>query len=224
MTSSTAEFVTYRLRNATVHNWPFPHFFVENVFPQDIYDKIVSELAEKQDFVEGAFRNRRFATEVDLPDVQFMNGREFTNNVVKIFPNDFLRRFPTGSAQLTNELRLVRDCQGYKIGPHTDAKWKMLSLLFYMPSRNTDYWSNEEYGTRLYIPKDRQFTCEGGPHHGFENFDEVASFPFRPNCCLGFWKTNRSFHGVPPIPVQFQRDVLLFNVYEQQLTPDSHGT
>lgn len=220
---NTEQFVTYKLRNAQVKTWPFPHFFVENIFPNEIYDKLTDLLKDKQDFVEGAFRNRKFATEVDLPDVQFMLGKEFTNNMVKIFPADFLKRFPTGSAQLQNELRLVRDCQGYKIGPHTDARWKMISLLFYMPSRYIDWPENEEYGTRLYLPKDRNFVCEGGPHHGFEYFDEVASFPFKPNSCLGFWKTNRSFHGVPPIPVQFQRDVLLFNVYEQQLTPDSHG-
>ncbi len=216
---NTEQFVTYKLRNADVKNWPFPHFFVENVFPPDIYDKIIAQLQTKQDYAEQAFRNRTFAETVDVPEVQFMLGKEFTNNIVKIFSADFLQRFPNGSAKLQNELRLVRDCQGYKIGPHTDARWKMLSLLFYMPSRNSTYWEYEEYGTRLYLPKDRSFTCEGGPHYSFEPFDEVASFPFRPNSVLGFWKTNKSFHGVPPIPVQFQRDVLLFNVYEQEITP-----
>jgi hypothetical protein len=92
----------------------------------------------------------------------------------------------------------------------------MVSLLFYMPSYEEDWRENEEYGTRLYLPKDPSFVCEGGPHYPFEGFDEVACMPFRPNSCFGFWKTNRSFHGVPPIPVQFQRDVLLFNIYAQQ--------
>lgn len=206
--------VTYALRNAPLRNWPFPHFYAENVFSLADYDKLTRILAEKQNFSGSEFGNRSFADKVDIPQLDFMLGNEFTLNIVKIFSEGYLKRFPSGAAKLSNDMRLVRDGQNYKIGPHTDAKWKMISLLFYMPSYQSKFWENEEYGTRLYIPQDRGMTCEGGPHYPFEPFDEVALIPYHPNTCFGFWKTNQSFHGVPPIPVQFQRDVLLFNVYE----------
>lgn len=201
--------VVNALTSAHKNRDPFPYFFAKNVFPQPFYDKMMEILAQKDDYHAEAFANRKFADDIGLPGLEFMKSTPFFHSMLRNWPIQLSEKFGGRNVQFYHDLRLIRDQQHYKIGPHTDAPWKVLSLLFYLPA--TD--EHSAHGTSFYAPHNRDFVCAGGPHHKFELFDKVATMPFLPNTCLGFWKTNKSFHGVEPIPVQFQRNVLLYNIY-----------
>jgi hypothetical protein len=209
--------VKYSLLNAQRREWPFTHFYAENVFPPACYESIQAYLRSltQDDFSEttnagtGAYRNRAFSRENMIPGCEFMESADFLRAVLKIFQKEVTEVFPDGKLAVSRDIRLIRDSKEYKIGPHTDAKWKLVSLLFYLPPDDR----YRDYGTSLFVPKEPAFTCEGGPHYSFEPFHKVSTAPFLPNTCLGFWKTNRSFHGVEPIPVEIQRNILLYNVY-----------
>lgn len=209
--------VKYSLLNAGRREWPFTHFYAENVFPADYYEGIQAFLRsmKAEDFVEttnagtGKYGNRAFAAENMIPGCEFMESQDFLRSVLSIFKKEVQETFAEGKIGVSRDIRLIRDSKEYKIGPHTDAKWKLVSLLFYLPTSD-DY---KDYGTSLFVPKDPTFVCEGGPHYPFEPFNKVFTAPFMPNTCLGFWKTNRSFHGVEPIPIEIQRNVLLYNIY-----------
>lgn len=213
----------YALRNAPQKKWPFPHFYAENVFPADFYQTICARLSCKKDFsaVEGRYSGRTFAALEDFPELNFMKTPEFLRNIAKIFTKEigttFQGRKPD-ECGMFYDLRMIRDGQHYAIGPHTDAQWKLISLLFYLPPSNI----YREHGTSIYLPKNRQFRCPGGPHHAFEDFDLVYTAPYLPNTCFGFFKTNNSFHGVEPLPVAFPRDVLLYNIYDEQIYLRTH--
>lgn len=206
---SLEEFVTRKLQETPKIPTPFPHFFCENVFPADFYAELRAVLDKKTDFHTESYLNRSFADQIGINELDFMLTSQFLKNMLLLFRDEAVEKFGDQSVSFTRDLRLVRDQQHYKIGPHTDAPWKVLSLLFYLPP--TDEYHG--FGTSLYIPDDPEFRCEGGRHHKFEGFTEVWRAPYIPNSCLGFWKTDKSFHGVPTIPVQFQRDVLLYNIY-----------
>lgn len=212
--------VLYALRNARVNEWPFPHFYVENVFPEDFYQSMLRELAAKTDYkeVEGRYHGRSFASPMCFSELEFMQGRDFLQQVCGIFAQGMKKRFESGQCVVRGDARLIRDCKGYYIGPHTDARWKVVSLLFYLPS-DADH---EKHGTSVYLPKARGLLCEGGPHHEFSHFDKIFTAPYRPNTCFGFFKTNNSFHGVEPIDEAFNRDVLLYNVYEERAYNSLH--
>ncbi len=220
MSSSIAvkEHMLYALRNAELKTWPFPHFYERNVFPHYFYEEIQQFLAKTREYKGTDYENRKFASDSMIPGLEFMKSREFLQNILSIFPKQASERLGNTKAQVYLDLRLVRDGINYAIGPHTDATWKLVSLLFYLPSE----WEYAEYGTSLFVPKDPTFRCEGGPHYPFEPFEKVYTAPFYPNSCLGFWKTNNSFHGVEAIPVQFDRDVLLYNIYAKEAFDDSH--
>lgn len=209
--------VLYALRNAQVKEWPFPHFYVEEVFPEDFYQTMVRELVGKADYkeVQGKYHGRTFAAQSCLPGLEWMAGERFLREVCAIFARHVKERFEGRNSGIYGDVRLIRDCKGYFIGPHTDAQWKVVSLLFYMA---VDGWF-QEHGTSVYLPKDRSFRCKGGPHHKFEAFDLIHTAPYLPNSCFGFFKTDNSFHGVEPIDADFRRDVLLYNVYESRQTP-----
>lgn len=206
------DYVKDALTRIPPYDKPFPWFYAQNVFPREFYDLLQRELAFKDDFHFEKFANRTFADSLGIPELDFMQSADFLRFVLKLFPDAVRARFGSGQHQFSREVRLIRDQQHYKIGPHTDAPWKVVSLLFYLPPDD----SLREYGTAIYVPRDPTFTCEGGPHYPFEPFEEVWRAPFLPNTCLGFFKTNKSFHGVPPIPVPVRRDVLLYNIYTKQ--------
>lgn len=208
----------YALRNAVVKPWPFPHFYAERVFPEDFYWSVVDFVKNK---TEGEYRSgvnnyngRKFALSSDIPGLGFMQSGDFLRHVAKIFREPMRERFGgREGVKFGNDLRLIRDGKDYFIGPHTDTPQKVISLLFYLPP---DGW-NYECGTSLYLPKERDYRCAGGPHYPFELFDRIETMPFLPNTCFGFFKTDYSFHGVEKLDRDIQRNVLLYNVYDLTL-------
>lgn len=213
--------VVYQLRNSIVKTYPYPHFYCENVFPTQFYRDLLTSLPSSETYSEKTdrYHGRQFADPNENPVLAFMNSNEFLFQVAKIFPPWLKHRYGNNGFELFHDLRLVRDGQGYQIGPHTDAKWKLISLLFYLPG---DY-SLERLGTSIYTPKDPNFICPGGPHHPFDKFNLVYTAPFVPNTCFGFWKTDNAFHGVEPITIPCTRNVLLYNVYDSKIYAQMHN-
>lgn len=210
MTPEVLAHMAYQISNAVIQPWPFPHIYVQEVFPWDFYQELLANLPPVEKYYQGAknYNGRKFAEQV--PDlVSGLSHPDFIKIAVRPFKPWVIQR---SLNKVFTDLRLIRDQQNYAIGPHTDAAWKVLSLLFYLPPDGT-LW---EHGTSLYVPKDPSFRCQGGPHHPVENFTRVYTAPFIPNSMIAFFKTDYSFHGVEPITVQCQRDVLLWNLYDRQ--------
>src|SRR6478609_744885 len=203
------EHVIYKLRNAEIKKYPFPHFYTEEVFPWEFYYPLLDEV-DKLDFQQlGSFKSRKFSD--TLPEMmEGFKSSYFANAVLSMFGPEYYERFPsTGRPALVTDWRFIRDGREYSIGPHTDAQHKVVSLLFYLPLG----MDNTDVGTSLYVPSDHIQTCPGGPHHSFEGFEEIYRAPYVPNSVLGFWKTKNSWHGVPQIDREIERNVLLFNIY-----------
>ena len=116
----------------------------------------------------------------------------------------------TANLGLTPEVLVVRDHTNYKLGPHTDAPHKLLSLLFYCP----DDESQKHLGTSVYLPIDPDFRCGGGPHYPHDRFRKVVTMEYRPNALFAFFKTDNSFHGVEPIhEAHVLRDLMLYDIH-----------
>jgi hypothetical protein len=109
---------------------------------------------------------------------------------------------------------VVQDRTNYVLGPHTDSPLKVVSFLFYLPADA----ALPHLGTSMYVPKDPSFTCPGGPHHAFENFDRLLTIPYVPNTLFGFMKTPNAFHGVEPITDEnVERALLLYDIKAQNI-------
>ena len=103
----------------------------------------------------------------------------------------------------------MRDRTTYSLGPHTDTPEKVLSFLFYLPPDA----SMAHLGTSIYVPKDPQFICRGGPHHDFAHFRRMLTMEYLPNTLFAFMKTPNAFHGVEPITeAEVRRDLLLYDI------------
>lgn len=203
--------IAYRLLNTPVRRYPFPHVYVENVFPDDFYARLIANLPPEGDYSESTSRynGRQFAEPSSADDFDRFNTTEWLKIACTPFKQDIMARFQT-TPQIHTDLRLIRDHENYSIGPHTDAPWKILSFLFYLPPDD----SLKQHGTSIYLPKEPSFRCIGGPHHKFDYFSRIFTAPFLPNSLLAFFKTDYSFHGVEPITIPCQRDLLLWNLYD----------
>lgn len=229
----------YRIGNATIRPFPFPHVCVEDVFPPEFYAEIRRHMVADQAYrrlvdtgrVGRGYSPARlslFPEDLDAAPIsdedrtfwrrmfEVFNDREFAQLWLQLFklairahlaetqPDASQERRPMGS-----EVFLMRDLESYSLGPHTDSRTKVVSVLFYLPADG----EAAGLGTSFYLPKDRGFVCPGGPNHGFEAFERVATMAYRPNALLAFPKTQRSFHGVEPVVGQnTRRDLMLYDL------------
>jgi hypothetical protein len=224
--------VTYKVGNTPFNLFPYPHFYVPDIFPADYYQRIQQCLPDPQAMIpiEQA-RNlkgykERFVLGLDdaqlatLPDEKqafwrelrgWLVGAEFRSLLLQKFQPFINQRFAhESSVAFYDEGLLVQDITNYKLGPHTDAPRKVVTVLFYLPPDA----SQRHLGTSIYLPKDRNFRCPGGPHHARDDFVRLHTNPFAPNSMFAFFKTDNSFHGVEPVAdPDCRRWLLLYDIY-----------
>ena len=233
MSSRVDLHVLYRIANAPINLFPYPHIYVEDVFPPDFYRELRAHLPPAESYKDLKALNRVGAGYPDtrlvmvvtpetvqaLPEpsrgfwgavAQWMLGGAFGQVVLSRFAELLEQRFgDLRQTRFYDEALLVQDYTTYSLGPHTDSPSKVLSFLFYLPPDD----SLAGLGTSIYVPKDPGFTCPGGPHYKFEPFDRIATMPFVPNSLFAFLKTHNSFHGVEPLKeAGVRRDLLLYDI------------
>jgi hypothetical protein len=233
--SSSAELqLAYKVSNAPINLFPYPHFVVHDVFPADFYASLQRNLPrpdalrtlEEARGVAGY--DERFVLEFKPDQLaalepaqrefwssmhSWLVGGRFANLMLSKFSPFIRQRFgDAANVRFYDEALLVQDTTNYKLGPHTDAPRKVLTLLFYLPRD----LSQQHLGTSIYLPKDRDFRCPGGPHHPHEMFDRVWTVPFVPNTLFVFFKNDVSFHGVEPVrDSNVRRWLLLYDIFQR---------
>lgn len=229
----------YRVGNAPFNMFPYPHFYLQDVFPADFYRELQGKLPDPQAMVpiEKARGlkgyDERFVLDLGkkgtavLPedkrefwsaihDWMVVQGR-FGTLVFEKFKPFIQQRFAGRTdLQFYSEALLVQDITNYKLGPHTDAPRKVVTMLFYLPADD----SQAHMGTSLYLPNDPAFRCPGGPHYDRDAFARLHTNPFLPNSMFAFFKTDNSFHGVEPVgDPDTRRWLLLFDIFVREPAP-----
>jgi hypothetical protein len=236
MYSDVEMHLAYKLGNVNFNMFPYPHFFIENIFPSGYYKKIQENLPNPDEMIpiEEARPVRgykeRFVLElqdkhlITLPENKrqfwkqlqhvLVDNTNFSSLVLSKFQPFIAERFAgQNDLDFSAETLLVEDITNYALGPHTDAPRKVITVLFYLPPDT----SQSHLGTSIYLPNDPSFRCPGGPHHSRENFSLLHTNPFIPNSMFAFFKTENSFHGVEPVlDPETRRWLLLFDIYVKQ--------
>lgn len=238
MFSAAELHLAYKIGNVPFSQFPFPHFYLNDVFPADYYRQLLQNLPdpaamrpiEEVRAIKGY--KERFVLGLDPQSIATLpeNKRAFWLEFAGWFLSGRLRalvmrRFETFISQrlagrtgfeFYDEALLVQDVTNYKLGPHTDALHKVVTVLFYLPPDD----SQRHLGTSIYLPNDPKFRCQGGPHHRRENFSLLHTNPFLPNSMFAFFKTDNSFHGVEPVAdPDCRRWLLLYDIYAKQSAP-----
>ena len=232
MSSNVKLRVLYKIANAPICFFPFPHIYVQDVFPHDYYMALREHLPPVSAYrdlksinrVGAGYPESRLVMVVTNENVQALEQpfrafwdelarwllRGFGQAMLEKFGKSLDQRFgDSRSKNYYDEALIVQDYTTYSLGPHTDSPSKVISFLFYLPPDD----SLAHLGTSIYVPKDGNFTCKGGPHHSFDRFDRIMTMPYVPNSLFAFVKTHNSFHGVEPIrETGIRRDLLLYDI------------
>lgn len=224
--------LAYKVGNAQFNMFPYPHFYIPDVFPADFYRQLQQNLPDPQAMIpiEQARQlkgyKERFVLGLDaknlatLPAAKqafwsdfagWLVGANFRSLVLKKFQPFIDQRFAgSDGMEFHDEALLVQDITNYKLGPHTDTPRKVVTMLFYLPPDE----SQLHMGTSMYLPRDPGFTCPGGPHHAHDKFVRLHTHPFAPNSMFAFFKTDNSFHGVEPVAdPDCRRWLLLYDIF-----------
>ncbi|HEX6047219.1 MAG TPA: hypothetical protein VFZ22_22205 [Pyrinomonadaceae bacterium] len=228
---SLLEHFVDRLRGARVELDPFPHYFVEHMFPEDYYRQMLRHLPPT-----GVYRNLYEVTDLKLDHFRHRDQRDmdhgWTDNLPaeqKLFWNSFNQWFLSEElAQavmksfgweswpaVSVESQFIRHRAGYFLGPHSDLYTKLVVLLLYLAPDD----SAEHLGTSLYRPRQTGFSCPDSKHYPFEDFIRVKTLPYRPNSLLAFVRSDVSFHGLEPLSEQdvasTGRDVIQYVIHDK---------
>jgi hypothetical protein len=231
MSSAIGTHVAGRIQSVRLQTEPYPHFYVTDVFPADFYAEMLERLPTDTEFLPllptGASSESdtsdRYSIRFRTPEMDrlgeakrafweelsgWLLGEEFLSAMASyIYPQLRLRFFGQDDLALRSAGSLSRTKQGFFVGPHTDARHKIFTLIFYLPRDDRFI----EYGTSMWRPREPGFTCPGGPHHKFDRFEKISAMPFVPNSLFGFVKTEDSFHAVEPLqPPDFVRDTMVY--------------
>lgn len=232
-----------RLDQAVVDLEPYPHFYIEQVFPEDYYQLMIELLPTQEAYrkwtdvgkvkLEQYSRRDQCYLEPEWLNAQPPKQRNFwlgfaewflgdrlAQAAMQKFSDTLVQRFKCPASawpEIFTQAIFLRHRADYYIGPHTDIPSKVVNILLYLPETNL----HEELGTSILVPKDASFSCPGTRHHEFEDFREVKISPYRRNSAFGFVKTDYSWHGVKPIGEQAAertpRDVIQYMIYDNPM-------
>lgn len=219
-----------RLRTAGVQPDPFPHYYLEEVFPNDYYRNLLQHLPASD-----VYENLYEVTDLKLDHFRHRDQRDMNEGWTERLPPDrklfwdsfnewflgpelahaVLESFSSQRAswpEVSVESQFICHRPGYFLGPHSDLYTKLVVLLIYLAPDH----SVEHLGTSLYRPKDPSFTCPDSKHYSFEDFIRVKTAPYRPNSLLAFMRSDISFHGLEPLSTA-GRDVIQYVLHDKQV-------
>jgi hypothetical protein len=229
--NSPLEHFVDRLGSAKVELDPFPHYFVEHVFPEHYYRELLRNLPASE-----VYENLYEVTDLKLDHFRHRDQRDMDRGWTARLPPELrsfwdsfnlwflseelaqavMKSFGRESwPPLSVESQFIRHRAGYFLGPHSDLYTKLIVLLIYLAPDDRA----EHLGTSLYRPKQAGFSCPDSKHYSFDDFIRVKTLPYRPNSLLAFVRSNISFHGLEPLSEQdvgtTGRDVIQYVIHDK---------
>ncbi|HEY1785616.1 MAG TPA: hypothetical protein VGG30_08715 [Pirellulales bacterium] len=225
LTSDIVDHLLVRLTQTPTCDEPYSHFYVENVFPAEVYADMMANMPAPGLYKPLSLTKHRNAEGVSTRDVFALTGPEIESlppraqelwmsvaaalsapelkvAVFRKLSTDLVRRFGCRRDDVDRIISftkpsLFRDLEGYEIPPHPDGRTKVVTMQLYLP---VDY-SQLHLGTAVYK---RRFTSLKGIYTWHGRFEKVKQFLFQPNSGYAFAVSNslgkKSWHGREEIP------------------------
>jgi hypothetical protein len=199
---------------------PFSHIYLDGLFPQDLYERMLAALPNPDLYDTAAeryrgdtgFVRRQLALTTGavegIPDPDLWRGIAAALTAPELKRAMFARLAPDlayrygiaadAVADLPGHTRptLYRETDGFEIPPHPDTRKKIVTMHLYLPADE----SQVGLGTALYRRK--LLALPAGPWRW--RFERVKQFPFKPNSAYAFAVNNtvmkKSWHGRERLP------------------------
>jgi len=220
-----AKFLVGSVEQARAVEKPFYHLEFDRVFPDDVYAEMIRLMPEAREYRALPGRDNvnilddgsATRVKIDLFPEYIRNlpqqkrelwdivGRALCSNDVR---DAFVRRLaPALERRFGSDYQnigmfpipiLTRDVPKYKITPHTDTKWKGITVQFYLPPDD----STNDIGTIFH-----EKLPDG-------SMPKVVKMPFMPNSGYAFAVGSDSWHSADPVgPHVKTRDSILHTYF-----------
>jgi hypothetical protein len=227
---SLTQFLVESVERSRASETPFYHLQFDRVFPNDIYTAMLREMPQTEDYRALPGRDNvnilddGSATRVkidlfpeyirSLPprkrDLWNMVGAALCSDEVKAA---FVRRLAPGlerrfGAEYPNVGLfpipiLTRDVPKYRITPHTDTKWKGITVQFYLPPDDSTNHIGTIFHERL---------PDG-------SMPQVIKMPFSPNTGYAFAVGDNTWHSADPVGAEVKTRDSILHTYFVDSTP-----
>jgi hypothetical protein len=222
-----SQFLVESVEQARASDVPFYHLEFERVFPDDIYAAMLREMPVGNDYRALPGQNNvnlqadGSSTRVKLDlfpeyvrklppakrDIWDLVGRALCSKDVKAA---FMRRLAPALEQRFGARHqrvrmfpipiLTRDIPNYRIDPHTDTRWKGITVQFYLPPDD----STKHIGTIFHECLSREEKI----------FKRVKQMPFSPNSGYAFAVGKDTWHSADPVGPEVEtRDSILHTYF-----------
>jgi hypothetical protein len=237
ITTTVLEHLLKRIECTPAIHEPFAHVYLEEVFPSDLYERLLCSLPPHEIYDRAADRHygngQHIRSMYALSHDQLarlsaeqqevwrgvaaaLTAPELKEAMFKKLARDLILRYGVAQsnvAQLAGHSRptLYRETEGFEIPPHPDTRKKVVTMHLYLPADR----SQLDLGTALYRRKLLAWPFAAW-HHRFE---KVKQFTFQPNSGYAFVVNNKiarkSWHGREQLPPGAGiRNTLLNTFYE----------
>lgn len=217
VSAAVEKFFFDRIGDADLVTSPFPHFYVENIFPADFYQELLESLPPDDRYTRQRppyeARLNLTLTAASVAGLglfwtvfeDWINSQRLLDKMsakfsgalgsVHQFRKNLIEKSQrNGRVRISARTVLARDYAHFALGPHTDSAKKFVTAIFYLSRDNR----LEQFGTSIYAPKQPGYVEWTSIHHPHADFNLLRTFPNRPNSLFVFMKTENSFHGVEP--------------------------
>jgi hypothetical protein len=202
--STELQHVINSIENSNFRNTPYEHCVIENIFSEEFYEELIHTIStEPLKYYPTEYKTKETKGNPTRYKVSLKKTEKLSNPVLqkladimksrKIY-DAFTNLFSNinKSKNVGVNCYLFRDGEGFKIAPHPDAFYKILSFIIYLPKDNL----HKEIGTIINIKEDGQFI-----KHDLVEYKRNSGFAFP--------VIDTSFHSVDEVTYKnFNRDTI----------------
>lgn len=184
------------VRSGEVHETPYRHWFLRDVFPRAVYEELKAMPFPVADL--GGVSGTREVHNADRIYFAGDNLAEFegARASAEAFQGEetvalFAEAFGAPLANTFLRIEYAQDTSGFWLKPHTDIGVKMFTMLIYM----SDDPRHADLGTDIYSDESTHF----------------GRSPFQPNSAMIFVPASNTWHGFEPRPIEGIRRSIIVN-------------
>jgi hypothetical protein len=206
-----------RLWDATTLREPFSHFFLSDVFPAEIYRRLLHVIRNRSDRPSGKIQLTELSGSAD--ELAFWSELSEAFGRADVLDAAIHAIGGERHMQLLNELgvkatvftRMFWGNGDYALTPHKDSYSGFGQLIFYVPEAPEEV----ALGTSIYRKTHPAGFDFGIQYRDASGFEKLVTYPFQENSVFGFLNFGDAYHGVEHVPGLDRRTVIHYSIYLQ---------
>lgn len=186
----------YKIINAPVLMYPYPHTSIQNIFPQKFYKQILKLIPKIDQYTHKPKYPGRSTYALENLNELDEKKKKFWNQIFEWLKSDDFAKLLLNKYSIKkdgySDFYLHKDLDDYEVKPHLDLRSKLVTYMFYLPRDE----KLKEFGTNVLVPKPGIKIPNTTKHQNWEFFNIVKTVDYIPNSFFSFTPCENSYHAI----------------------------